>query len=201
MCGSRTVSKWSTTKSCMLSKSSPCTALVCQLRLFLDGTGLICCGGRIHNPALVSESIKFPQLLPPKDPFTELVFRDTHTRQLHASVNSTLTALRLWYYIPAGHQHVKKAISHWVTCKKISGLPYDILDPPPLPKSRLQKAEPFTVTGVDFTGALYICEDGNQRRVYICFFTYARKRAVHLEVVTNLSVQTFLLAYRRFAAR
>ena len=80
----------------MLSKSSPRTALVRRLRLFLDGTGLICCGGRIHNAPL-SESIKFPHLLPPKNPFTELVIRDSHIRQLYAGVNSTLTALRLWY--------------------------------------------------------------------------------------------------------
>ena len=78
----------------MLSKSSPRTALVRQLRLFLDDTGLICCGGKMHN-ASVSESTKFPCLLPPKDPFTKLVIRDTHIRQLHAGVNSTLTALGL----------------------------------------------------------------------------------------------------------
>ena len=74
----------------MLSRSSPHTALVRQLRLFLDDTGLICCGGRTHN-APVSESAKFPCLLPPKHPFTELVIRDTHIRQLHAGVNSCNT--------------------------------------------------------------------------------------------------------------
>ena len=186
--------------SSMLSKSSPRTALVRQLRLFFDNTGVLCCGRRIHN-APVSESAKFPHLLPPKDPFTELLICDAHVRQLHAGVNSTLTALRLWYWIPAGLQRVKKAISRCVTCKKISGLPYDLPDPPPLPKSRLQQAEPFTVTGVDFTGALHIREAGVQRKVYICLFTCAATRAVHLEVVADLSVQTFLLAYRRFAAR
>ena len=85
----------------VLSKSFPRTALVRQLRLFFDNTGLLCCGGRIHN-APVSESAKLPHLLPPKDPFTELVIHDTHIRQLHAGVNSTLTALRLGYWIPAG---------------------------------------------------------------------------------------------------
>ena len=40
--------------------------LVRQLRLYLDHTGLIRCGGRIHNAPL-SESAKFPFLLPPKD--------------------------------------------------------------------------------------------------------------------------------------
>ena len=114
--------------SSMLSKSSPCKTLVRQLRLFFDNTGLLSCGGRIHN-APVSVSAKFPHLLLPKDPFTELVICDTHIRQLHAGVNSTLTVLRLWYWIPSGPQHVKKAISRCVTCK-ITGLPYDLPDPP-----------------------------------------------------------------------
>ena len=118
-------------------------------------------------------------------------------------MNSTLTTLRLWYWIPAGRQRVKKAISHCVTCKKISGLPYDLPDSPPFPKSRQQQAESFTVTGVDhdFTGALHIREAGVQKKVYLCFFTCAATRAVHFEVVRDLLVQTFLLAYRRFAAR
>ena len=33
----------------------------------------------------------------------------------------------------------------------------------------------------------------------MCLFTCAVTRAVHLEVVTDLSVQTFLLALRRFS--
>ena len=173
--------------SSMLSNSSPRTAP------FLRWTGLIRCGGRIHN-APITESAKFPLLLPPKNPFTDLVIRNTHVRQLHAGVNSTLTALHLKYWIPAGRQHVGKAINHCVSCKKISGLPYTV------PKSRLQQVEPFSVTGVDFTGALYIHEAEVYRKVYICLFTCASTRAVHLEVVTDLMVQTFLLTYRRFAA-
>ena len=37
--------------------------------------------------------------------------------------------------------------------------------------------------------------------MYICLFTCATTRAVHLEVVTNLSTETFLLAFRRFVSR
>ena len=111
----------------ILSKSLSRTELVRQLCVSLDDTGLLSC---FHN-APVTESTKFPLLLPPKDPFTELVIRDTHVHQLQAGVNSTLTSLHLGYWIPAGCQHKKKVINHCVTCKKISGSPY-ILDPPPL---------------------------------------------------------------------
>ena len=61
--------------------------------------------------------------------------------------------------------------------------------------------EPFTVTGIDFTGALYIRASEGENKVYICLFTCASTRAVHLEVVTDLSEETFLQAFRRFSSR
>ncbi len=60
---------------------------------------------------------------------------------------------------------------------------------------------PFTVTGVDFTGAIYVKTPQGQEKVYICLFTCANTRAVHLEVVPNLTVPTFMSAFRRFASR
>ena len=55
------------------------------------------------------------------------------------------------------------------------------------------------MTGVDFTGALYVRGSQGEIKVYVCLFSYAVTRAVHLEVVTDLSVETFLLALRRFS--
>ena len=46
--------------------------------------------------------------------------------RLYACASSTLNLARLRYWIPAGRQHVKKAISHCVTCKTIIGLPHNI---------------------------------------------------------------------------
>ena len=74
-------------------------------------------------------------------------------------------------------------------------------DPCLLPKKILTQAEPFTVSDIDFTSALYIREAVAEKRDYICFFTRATTRVVYLVVVTDLSVQTFVLAYRGFAAR
>ena len=74
-------------------------------------------------------------------------------------------------------------------------------DPSLLPKKRLTQLEPFTVSDVDFTRALYIREAVAEKRDYICFLTRATTRVVYLVVVTDFSVQTFVLAYRGFAAR
>ena len=118
----------------------------------------------------------------------------TYVNQLYAYASSTLNLVRLRYWIPAGRQHVKKAINHCVTCKTIIGLPYNIPDPSLLPKQRLTQAEKFTVTDVDFTRALYIREAVAEKKDYICFFTCATTRVVHLVVVPDFSVQTFFLA-------
>jgi len=75
------------------------------------------------------------------------------------------------------------------------GKPYRIPDPPPLPKVHVTESPPFTVTGVDFTGVLYIKDRAEERKVYICIFTCATTRALHLEVVSDLTVETFLLAF------
>ena len=129
----------------MLSKSTPRKPLVRQLLLFLDDTGVIRLGKRVHN-APVSKSTKLLLFPPPKDPFTELDISDTYVNQLYAYARSTLNLVRLRYWIPAGRQHVKKAINHCVTCKTIIGLPYNIPDPSLLPKKRLSLAEKFEVT-------------------------------------------------------
>ena len=41
---------------------------------------------------------------------------------------------------------------------------------------------PFTVTAVDFTSALYIRTPKEENKAYICLFTCANTRAIHLEV-------------------
>ena len=61
-----------------------------------------------------------------------------------------------------------------------------------LPEMRMRDVVLLTVTGVDFTGALYVQMNGAESKVYICLFTCAT-RAVHLEIVADLSTETFPL--------
>ena len=174
--------------------------LVRQLRLFLDNKGFLRCGGRIHNAPL-TEDAKFPYLLPPKHRFTALIISSVHAKLYHAGVSSTLTTIRQTYWIPTARRYIQTLLRCCTTCRKPCGKPYSAPDPAPLPKNRTQDLTPFTVTGVDFTGALYVHHNNEEQKVYICLFTCATTRAVHLEVVNDLSMETFLLAFRRFASR
>ena len=176
------------------------TMLVQQLRLFLDSKGFIRCGGRIHNAPL-SQLAKFPYLLPARHPFTTLIIYATHIKLYHSRVNGTITTLRQTYWIPTIRQCVKGLLRRCTTCRRHIGKSYTSPDPAPLPKSRNQGPCPFTFTCVDFTGALYVKNGSEEVNVYVCLFTCATSRAVHLEVVTDLSTATFMLAFRRFVCR
>ena len=185
---------------CLQNKTSEKPNLARQLNLYLDEKKLLRCRGRIHNAPLEDDA-KFPYLLPPKDRFTAFVIEEAHFTHIHSGLESTVTFLLQKFWIPNIRKRVRSAIYRCVICRKVSGQPYSAPDPPPLPKDRLRDSPPFTITGVDFTGALYIKDkNGNKIKVYICLFTCANSRAVHLEV-SNLTEESFLLAFRRFAAR
>ena len=91
-----------------------------------------------------------------------------------------------------------------VVCKKVEGLPYQTLFCPDLPKMRVDDQPPFANTGLDFAGPLIVANksDSNvEEKRYICLFTCMSTRAIHLELVDSLNVESFLLAFRRFIAR
>lgn len=177
------------------------SALTRQLKLFIDTDNIIRCNGRIHN-APVDNDTKFPLLLPKKHIITGLIVKDAHIAHMHSGVNATVAYIRQKFWIPAIRQVVRTTTRKCVTCKRVIGKPYLAPDPPPLPKSRVQDSPPFTVSGVDFAGPLNIrTSTGSGQKTYICLFTCAVTRAVHLEIVSDLSTDSFIQAFRRFASR
>ena len=121
----------------------------------------------LHSPrtmsfTTLSELAKFPYLLPANHEFTKLLVYATHVKLCHAGINSTVTALRQSYWILAIRQCVKKILRKCVVCIKLIGKPYRIPDPPPLPKLRIEQPYSFQVTGVDFTGTLYVQDNGTE---------------------------------------
>uniref|UniRef100_A0A1X7TQD7 Integrase catalytic domain-containing protein n=1 Tax=Amphimedon queenslandica TaxID=400682 RepID=A0A1X7TQD7_AMPQE len=80
----------------------------------------------------------------------------------------------------------------------LEGKHYGVPVPPPLPAFRVREAPPFLSTGVDFAGPLFIKEHREcESKVWVCLFPCCATRAIHLDIVNNMSVQSFI----RFAAR
>ena len=115
----------------LTSRISARLPLVRQLRLFLDSNGLLRCGRRIHDAPL-DHSAKFPFMIPPTYPITNLIISDPHAKQLHSGVNATIAALRQSYWI-----------TYEPTWKETTGILHD------LPKTRrdsLQGPRPSSPT-------------------------------------------------------
>jgi transposase InsO family protein len=72
-----------------------------------------------------------------------------------------------------------------------------------LPPDRLKLfSPPFTATGVDLFGPFHLKHGRNKIiKSWGAVFTCATVRAIHLEIVQDLSTEAFLHALRRFAAR
>ena len=71
----------------------------------------------------------------------------------------------------------------------------------PLHKSCVGSATPFVVTGIDFTGMLNVKEPIGECKAYICLFTCASSRTIHLKIITDLLTKTFPLAFRGFSSQ
>ena len=174
-----------------------------QFGLYLDDQYVLKCKGRVSNSTLAATE-KHPVLLPTKHPFVKLLVREVHSRVKHGGVNTTLVATREKYWILKGRQLVKGILCRCVVCKKTEGSPYCVEPPPPLPDFRVSDSPPFTHTGLDFAGPLYVQDSKNlvvTSKAYICLFTCASTRAIHLELTRSLSANSFLLAFRRFEGR
>ena len=177
-------------------------AIVRQLNLYLDDEDLLRCRGRLQYTDLPYDA-KFPILMPKDNYLTTLIVQSMHKTVMHGGVCETLTHIRQTYWIPQGRQLVKRIISKCVTCRKIQGPPFRSVPTPPLPKSRVLQSQAFQFTGIDYAGPLYVRDQGNQTssKVYICLFTCAAVRAIHLELVEDQTIQAFLRAFRRFISR
>ena len=155
------------------------------------------------NNANLPGSTRNPILLPAKHEFVQLIIKKGHESVKHCGLRDTLTTLRERFWILRGREAVKRVIKKCVICLRINGMPYKAQSTPDLPSERVSDDPPFTHVGLDFAGPLNIVNEhaNESSKVYVCLFTCASTRAVHLELCKSLDVQDFLLAFRRFASR
>ena len=102
-----------------------------------------------------------------------------------------------------GRSLVRSIIHRCVLRRRFEASAYYAPPPPPLPEFRVKEEPPFTFTGVDFASPLNIRSFGltASNKVWICLFTCCMTGAIYLDIVTDLSTETFLICLKRFAAR
>ena len=170
-----------------------------QLNLQQDGEGLWRCVGRLHTAPL-NLGARDPILIERSHHVSRLLVEEAHKRVLHDGPKETLTELRAEYRMLKARPLVKKLIRACLICRRYEGRPFKPQEPPPLPAFRVQPSRPFASVGVDFAGPLYIREEEDPK-TWLCLYTCAATRAVHLDLVRDLNTSTFLRSFRRLCAR
>lgn len=173
------------------------------LNPILDNEHLLRVGGRLQNSDLNFDE-KHQIILPQRHHLTKLIIEHEHQRMLHASCQLLLSSLRQQYWIVNGRTVVRHILHQCITCQKLKAeTAHQLMGQ--LPRPRVNAARPFLNCGVDFTGPFYI-RSGSRRsktkdKCYVAIFVCLAVKAIHLEVVSNLSSQAFLAALRRFVSR
>lgn len=179
------------------------TSRLMALNPFIDKEGLLRVGGRLCNAKIAADK-RFPILLPSRHHVTDLIIRETHINSHHAGIQSTLCTLRCRFWLLDGKNQVRKIVRRCIVC--IRHRPTPIQAPMGnLPKIRVNESFPFEHTGIDFFGPIFIKEKENRNRArikaYGCVFVCMAIKAVHIEIVSDLSTEGFLGALRRFIGR
>ena len=142
-----------------------------------------------------------PLFLPNKSHLVDLLINHIHSSHHHVGLSQTLSLYRQCCWTPKIRSRIKSLLLRCVTCQRVRGRTLPCPLPPPLPTERAQWVAPFSHVGVDHTGSFSIKDtQGRKSKAYICLFVCAMTRAVHLEVVDNLTATSFIMCLRRLAA-
>ncbi|GFQ97106.1 integrase catalytic domain-containing protein [Trichonephila clavata] len=102
------------------------------------------------------------------------------------------------YWILKARQTIKSLLKKCIICKRFNSNPGNQVIAP-LSDVHVTESPPFSVVEIDFAGRFFV-KDSDAKQ-YILLITCAVTRSVHLELVGNMTTDTFLLAFRRFIAR
>uniref|UniRef100_A0A1I7X086 Integrase catalytic domain-containing protein n=1 Tax=Heterorhabditis bacteriophora TaxID=37862 RepID=A0A1I7X086_HETBA len=113
-----------------------------------------------------------------------------------------MAAVREHYWIPQLRRQVRTVIKRCIPCQRMNNSPYKYPDMADLPNRRVVRSRPFAHVGLDYFGPLTIASGkSNSSKVYGCILTCTTTRLIHLELVTDMTTQSFINALRRFIAR
>lgn len=170
---------------------------------FLDSHNILRVGGR-RGYSEVPYSRIHPVILHAKHLITRLLIISEHKRLLHGGPTLMMSSLSRRFHIFRIRQTVRYITRHCTICCRWSNRP----KPPimgQLPIERLTPGPVFNSVGLDYAGPLHIKYSYTRKPVivkaYVCVFVSLTVKAIHLELVTDLTTDAFLACLHRFVAR
>ncbi|XP_045778499.1 uncharacterized protein LOC123876319 isoform X2 [Maniola jurtina] len=185
-----------------LKNNKPCSKSILKLNPFL-ADDIIRIGGRLSNSQL-NFGQKHPIILPSKDRITQLIVDYYHITNLHTGPALLLALLRQKFWIIAARNLVRQRVHKCNICFRTN--PQSTFPQMgELPAFRVAQVKAFVHTAVDYMGPFFVTHIRRRgiksHKAYVCIFTCMTTKAVHLELVSDLSSDLFLAAFLRLSAR
>jgi len=185
-------------KGCSLSSASS----ILSLSPFICKDALLRVEGRLINSDL-SFDARHPILLPRNHILTRRVIEREHKRNAHAGVQATMAAVKGRFWPISLRSTTRKIIKNCVICFKNKPILSEAIMG--LPIERVIASRPFTHCGVDYAGSFTLCEskrrNARNHKAYLALFVCFATKCTYLELVSDLSSDSFLAAFRRFLSR
>ncbi|XP_049871346.1 uncharacterized protein LOC126370517 isoform X2 [Pectinophora gossypiella] len=186
-----------------LLSNKPIKSNLKSLNPFIDGMGILRVGGRLQNAAIPYQQ-RHPAILPKKSVITHLIIHNEHRCLLHASQKLLLASLHQRYYLINGIREIKHVIYKCVTCFKLKAkASHQLMGS--LPSDRVNPSRPFEKVGIDFGGPFSIKLHRVRKplilKAYIVLFVCFITKAIHIELVSNMTTECFLQCLKRFISR
>ncbi|XP_055604591.1 uncharacterized protein LOC129752834 [Uranotaenia lowii] len=174
---------------------------IAKLNPFVED-GTIRVGGRLSNAPL-PDSRKHPWVLDHRHPLALLIVRDYHLRQFHAGQQLLIASVRRSFWPTNINSLARKVIHECVPCfRSRPKISEQIMSD--LPSVRVTPSSAFSKVGVDYCGPFNVSYPNRRAspvKCYVAIFVCLAVKAVHLELVMDLTTEAFISAFRRFVGR
>lgn len=170
-----------------------------KLSPVVDEDEVLRVGGRLSQAAL-HPHIKHPAILPKNSHISALLIKHFHEKVHHQGRGLTLNELRAnGWWILGSSSVVSSHIFKCVKCRKYRRCTEE-QKMGNLPQDRMETTPPFTYTGIDCFGPIYVKDGRKEVKRYGLLFTCLCSRAIHIEVLDDMTTDAFINALRAFIA-
>ncbi|XP_067265288.1 uncharacterized protein [Chanodichthys erythropterus] len=169
--------------------------------VFDPTTELIRVGGRLRRCSETELDSIHPIVLAPQHPVTKLIIKDYDEKLCHPGPERVFAEIRRTYWVLRGREAVRRHQRHCVECRRWKGQP-QVPRMADLPPARQQLFKPaFFSTGIDCFGPYTIKIGRRNEKRWGILFKCLTTRAVHIDLLSSIDSDSFLMALRRFIAR
>lgn len=190
---------------CLENNKSVCKkSKLFKLDAFLDGDQLLRVGGRLKNANLAYDA-KHQIILPKNHEITTLIINEAHKSTLHGGPKLTESTLRQKYWVIDSKSAIKRELRKCIVCAKNAPKTMNQFMGN-LPKCRVNRPfKLFMNASIDYAGPFIIksssLRNSKTEKAYVSVFVCMATKAIHLELVSNLTADNFIAALRRFVSR